>query len=144
MNGWTSPIATHKYKELRKEEETKVVLFGFSPFTILCGKASYNRGTALLQVETFSLSSGADTCRIFQVGGGGGGLRTAIRKAWGEEGSASGGTLYERGVATPQHPPPTPPPPLVSAPAPLPQHSMFEIGIDTVYSLYADNIGNVN
>ena len=26
MNGWTSPIATHKYKQLRKEEA------GFSPF----------------------------------------------------------------------------------------------------------------
>ena len=64
-------ISTKNYE--RKKRQKLSILFGFSPFTILCGKASYNRGTALLQVETFSLSSGADTGFPKEGGGGGGG-----------------------------------------------------------------------
>ena len=53
MNGWTSPIATHKYKELRKEEETKLSFLVSLPL-LLCGKI-YSRTQTFYDVSDYQL-----------------------------------------------------------------------------------------
>ena len=135
MNGWTSPIATHKYKELRKKEA------GFSlPLQFYVEKPATTLEQLCFKLK--HLVSPQGWIQDFPKGG----LKPAIRKAeggggvlccpvqarhekWGgsclaEEGR---GILYERGICNPQPP--------VSAPVPLPQgirnyDSSSYIGID--------------